>query len=311
MEAPERPLTAGAAAGSAPAHDDPVVVLGSGILGHTSFERHTDRYGAVHLTVLDSIPGELAPARTVPVPGNNLAARIMEDLAEINAHDAASAAAARAAPAPRPTDRVVAFDHPPLGATGTLVAHVIATTDDYDWGDSAPELRLPKPGERVVLGSGTLFTEEYMGAPVIGVRPNDGRETEWMDRNAISRCKDHLVRLEFELPKDSAPAAGAARRVQAARQEGGLQPAAQAAQHGFPAANPLAPPGRAASAGRRAAAARTGSPPQGPEGPPSVTRTAISNATARRVAAPGHGYLRFNRMSNPVAADRLQMWTRI
>jgi hypothetical protein len=27
-----------------------------------------------------------------------------------------------------------------------------------------------------VLGSGTLFTEEYMGAPVIGVRPDDGRE---------------------------------------------------------------------------------------------------------------------------------------
>jgi hypothetical protein len=265
MEEPEQPLTAGAAAvSSGTAPEDQVVILGSGILGSTSFERHTDRYGAVHLTVLDSVPGEPAPARTVPVPGNDLAARILQDLAEVSTDVAGAAAVASAA---RRTDRVVAFDHAPLGAAGTLVAHVIALTSDYDWGDSAPELRLPKPGERVVLGSGTLFTEQYAGAPVIGVRPDDGREDNWMDRNAISRCRDHLVRLEFEMLKDGAPAAGAARRVQAARQEGGLQPAAQAGQHGFPAANPLAPPGRAASAGQRAAAARTGSPPQGRKAP--------------------------------------------
>jgi hypothetical protein len=50
-----------------------------------------------------------------------------------------------------------------------------------------------------VLASGTLFTEDYMGAPVIGVHPDDGRETDWMDRYAISRCRDHLVRLDFEM----------------------------------------------------------------------------------------------------------------
>ena len=48
--------------------EDPVVVLGSGILGKPGFERSTGRYGTVHLTVLDSIPGEPSPARTVPVP---------------------------------------------------------------------------------------------------------------------------------------------------------------------------------------------------------------------------------------------------
>jgi hypothetical protein len=46
------------------------------------------------------------------------------------------------------------------------VAHIIATTHNRDiWG------QLPKPGERIVLGSGTLFTESYAGAPVIGVTP--------------------------------------------------------------------------------------------------------------------------------------------
>jgi hypothetical protein len=212
-----------AAPGTGP--EGQVVILGSGILGSTSFERHTDRYGAVHLTVLDSIPGELAPARTVPVPGNDLAARILQDLAVVNTDFAASAAAASAASR---TDRVVAFDHAPLGAPGTLVAHVIALTDDYDWslGGLYPEMRLPKPGERVVLGSGTLFTEEYGEAPVIGVRPDDGRETEWMDRNAISRCRDHLVRLAFEMPSAEHPGTIARRRYE--REHGfWAQPAAE------------------------------------------------------------------------------------
>ena len=240
--------------------EDPVVVLGSGILGHTSFERHTDRYGAVHLTVLDSIPGELAPARTVPVPpDDDLAARILQDLAKGDARYADAAAAASEQAARRPDNRVVAFDQAPLGTAGTLVAHVIANVSAHDWGDDPPELRLPKPGERVVLGSGTLFTEKYGEAPVIGVRPDDGRADNWMDRNAISRCKDHLVRLEFQMPADSAPGAAAARRVQAARQEGDLpQSAVRTAQAGFPVANPLAPPGQAASeSARRPRAART------------------------------------------------------
>lgn len=264
-DGPEQPLTAEAAAGSPPAHEDPLVILGSGILGHTSFERHTDRYGAVHLTVLDSIPGELGPARTVPVPpDDDLAARILQDLAAVDPDYAAGAAAAGEDAARRPDNRVVAFDHAPLGTAGTLVAHVIANGSAYDWGDDPPELRPPKPGERVVLGSGTLFTEESMGAPVIGVRPDDGRATEWMDPNAISRCRNRLVRLEFEMRQDSAPAAGAARRVQAARQESDRQPATRAAEPDFPVANPLTPPGRAAGAGPRAAAARTGRPPHAP-----------------------------------------------
>lgn len=240
--------------------EHPVVVLGSGILGHTSLERQTDRYGAVHLTVLDSIPGELAPARTVAVPpGDDLAARILQDLAKADTRYAPAAAAASEDAARRPDNRVVAFDHAPLGTAGTLVAHVIANVNAYDWGDDPPELRLPKPGERVVLGSGTLFTEKYGDAPVIGVRPGDGRADNWMDRNAISRCRNHLVRLEFDMSKGSVPGPVAARRVQAARQEGDLpQSAARAGQVGCPVANPLAPPGQATSqSARRPRAART------------------------------------------------------
>jgi hypothetical protein len=174
----------------------------------------------------------------------------MEALAEAR-QDAAGAAAARQAIARTPASRIVAFDHAPLGAVGTLVAHVIhsnATDRDREFGKRHPELRPPETGERVVLGSGTLFTEKYGEAPVIGVRPGDGRQTEWMDPNSIFRCKDHLVRLEFEMPEDSAPDAAAARPVQAARREGDLpQSAVRTAQASFPAASPLTPHGQAAS----------------------------------------------------------------
>lgn len=247
--------------GSSP--KDPVVVLGIGILGWTGDERRTDRYGTIHLTVMDSIPGELAPARTVQVPPDeDLRARILRELAKGNADFADAAAAATEAAARRSDSRVVAFDHAPLGTAGTLVAHVIhADVTDYDreFGKRHPELRPPEPGERVVLGSGTLFTEEYGDAPLIGVRPGDGRAEEWMDSDALFRCKGHLVRLEFEIPKDSAPGAAAARRVQAARQESGLpRSAARTDKAGFPVANPLAPPGQAASeSARRPRATRT------------------------------------------------------
>jgi hypothetical protein len=248
--------------------EDPVFVVGSGILGHTSFERHTDRWGAVHLTVLDSIPGEPAPARTVPVPGDNLAARITRDLAEAR-QDAAAAAAANEAIARTPARKVVAFDHAPLGAAGTLVAHVIAVDSHYAYDDGPVELRAPRPGERVVLGTGTLFAEKYSDAPVIGVRPGDGRAENWMDPDALARCRNHLVRLEFEMSEDSAPATGIARRAQAARQEGGLpQSVVQAGQADFPVANPLALPAQAASEpARRPGAAGTAAAAEGPRKP--------------------------------------------
>jgi hypothetical protein len=107
MDGPDQPLTAGVATGSAHAHEDQVAVLGAGILKSTPFERHTDRYGTVCLTVIDSIPGEPAPARTVPVPGSDLAARILQDLAKFNADLEPAAAAASE---DRRIDRVVAFD---------------------------------------------------------------------------------------------------------------------------------------------------------------------------------------------------------
>ena len=122
---------------------------GAASSGGTSFERHTDRYGAVHLTVPDSIPGE--PPRQGPSrsrrqrPGGADHAGSGRGLRQ----DAAAAAAARQAIARTPANRVVAFDHAPLGAAGTLVAHVItpmSTDRDREFGMTPPRTAAPENG---------------------------------------------------------------------------------------------------------------------------------------------------------------------
>ena len=147
--------------------EDPVI-LGSGIPGHTSPEGHADRHGAVHLTVLDSIPGELAPARTVPVaPDDDRAARILQGLAETNPDYAAAAAASETA-ARRPDNRVVAFDH--AWHTDTDLLHGCIDVDEvtgrfaaaYLMRRRGPERRLTDPkevGQNLASSSGKFRAE--------------------------------------------------------------------------------------------------------------------------------------------------------
>jgi hypothetical protein len=213
------------------------VVLGSGVLGWTSAERHTDRWGAVHLRVYDSIPGEAAPDSTAPVFFEDLTGRIAQDLAAARAGNASSSREDR----PGSVNRVVGYDHAPLGVAGTLVATIIAATWDRSSSFSDDPLGPPQPGEQVVLGTGTLFTDTYGDAPVIGVRPADGRAEDWMDRSAMFRCKDHVVRLSLQVPGASAPGAAAAPGTR------------QAVARDAPAPRTRAP-GKRTAAGPRAAA---------------------------------------------------------
>lgn len=87
----------------------------------------------------------------------------------------------------------------PEGTKGTLVAHVLATRQSGHIGDIFRGIRpsTPEVGEEITLGTGTLFTEMNDGVPRIGVRPDDGRETDWMDPRALYRCHSQTVRLEF------------------------------------------------------------------------------------------------------------------
>ena len=96
-------------------------------------------------------------------------------------------------------DDYVTWQDAPAGAEGTLCALVVATRESGHIGDPFRGIgpSTPEVGDEIALGTGTLFTEDDDGVPVIGVRPDDGRDTDWMDPWALYRCHNQTVRLEF------------------------------------------------------------------------------------------------------------------
>lgn len=104
------------------------------------------------------------------------------------------------------------FADAPLGTVGTLIAEVVEARKSGHIGDMfhgfSPET--PDVGERIVLGTGTLFAEELDDYDItaIGVRPltetrdwngaSGGPDTFWMDPRALYRAHEQTVRLVFE-----------------------------------------------------------------------------------------------------------------
>lgn len=82
------------------------------------------------------------------------------------------------------------------GQRGRLVAVVKETRKSQHIGDLFhgvfPEM--PNTGDKIVLGEGTLFYE----GDSVGLRPDDGRETQWLDIRALYRAHDQTVDLYFE-----------------------------------------------------------------------------------------------------------------
>lgn len=89
-----------------------------------------------------------------------------------------------------------------LGQTGTLLVIVQVTRPSTHIGDRTRGIvpRMPKVGEQIVLGSGTLFSEGYppcSGSLQVGVRPTDGRTADWLSPQALYRAHEQTVRLLF------------------------------------------------------------------------------------------------------------------
>lgn len=91
------------------------------------------------------------------------------------------------------------------GLKGCLSAVVIEARKSPHCGDSARMIlpSTPEVGERVILGSGTLFFEEewykIKGCYNLGLKPDDGREHDWMDPRALYRLHCQTVELHFDL----------------------------------------------------------------------------------------------------------------
>ncbi len=83
-----------------------------------------------------------------------------------------------------------------------MLVEVTAARESYHIGDLSHNVKptTPEVGERIVLGEGELFVEidDYEDVATVGVKPEDGRETGWMDIRSLYRAHCQTVRLYFE-----------------------------------------------------------------------------------------------------------------
>lgn len=81
------------------------------------------------------------------------------------------------------------------GTVGRLVATVLTARNPYHIGDFFHGVFPVKPdvGEVIVLGHGRLAKD----GNAVGLEPDDGRETLWLDIRALYRAHDQTVELAF------------------------------------------------------------------------------------------------------------------
>lgn len=82
------------------------------------------------------------------------------------------------------------------GERGRLVAIVKETRQSRHTGDLFHGLfpKTPKVGQEITLGEGTLFFEN----DGVGLQPNDGRDTQWLDMRALYNAHEQTVTLYFD-----------------------------------------------------------------------------------------------------------------
>ena len=99
-------------------------------------------------------------------------------------------------------DAHVRFNSSLSGSRGTLIAEVMDVRPSPHIGDLFRGLfpTTPQVGERIVLGTGTVFMDMSRdGADAIGLQPDDGRSTDWLDPEALYRAHWQTVSLELIL----------------------------------------------------------------------------------------------------------------
>lgn len=83
------------------------------------------------------------------------------------------------------------------GKRGRLIATVLSPRISTHVGDLFRGIfpSVPTLGEPILLGKGTLFVTPLRA---VGLSPDDGRNTDWLDPYALYRAHEQLVDLTFD-----------------------------------------------------------------------------------------------------------------
>ena len=87
------------------------------------------------------------------------------------------------------------------GAAGRLIAVVQTARKSTHIGDLFRGVfpRIPRIGQTIVLGTGKLFfAAAPEGGSQVGLLPEDGRDSDWLDIRALYDCHEQTVELFFE-----------------------------------------------------------------------------------------------------------------
>jgi len=86
------------------------------------------------------------------------------------------------------------------GKKGKLIVHILRTRQSSHIGDLFRGIfpQMPRLGEDIELGEGTLFFEECKWGFSVGLKPDDERGNDWLDPKKLYRCHDQFVELYFE-----------------------------------------------------------------------------------------------------------------
>jgi hypothetical protein len=134
-------------------------LIGYGILGWLGSERRSDRYGTVSLFDGDSNDKKLIAKPIIH----------LEEIKKL------------------------------VGKKGKLEVEVLHTRQSTHIGDLfrgfSPST--PKKGQRLTLGEGKLFTELVEGINTVGLRPDDGRDSDWLQPEQLYKAHEQTVNLYF------------------------------------------------------------------------------------------------------------------
>jgi len=152
-------------------HRKTPIILGRGVLNWPRGERVCDRYGLVTLS---------------PTSGG------YNDVPD------------------KPAGSYVALDAATqAGKRGRIVAVVLEARESNHIGDLFRGISpsTPNVGEEIALGEGTLFYENaYDDVIGVGVKPDQPRDSDWMNPRHLYRCHDQTVELRFVLDTARKPA---------------------------------------------------------------------------------------------------------